>query len=308
MITLESTTDSKEAIEAAVGGSKPKELEVKKESEQGNLKDAERKVAEESDVSEEDEADQEVESDESHDDVGEPKEKPKKKGGFKKRIDKLTRENYQKAQEIEFLRSQIAKTQTQKEPEEKTQKQASGQKPKADDFETHEEFVEAMADFKAEEKLKKLESRRQEESLKEKIQKREADYSNKVESFKSEHSDFDEVLEDASDIQMPGPVFAVFKELLEESENPGLLMYELAKNRDEYERISKLSPLGFAREIGKFETKIQKTLEPKKEIKKTKAPAPIEPVGGRSSQVAMKTPEEMDFREFKKWREKQIQS
>jgi hypothetical protein len=83
-------------------------------------------------------------------------------------------------------------------------------------------------------------------------------------------------------------------------------MYELAKNRKEYERINSLNALAMAREIGKIEAKLSrsKTTEAQEEIKKiTKAPAPLKPVGSKSSGISNKSPDEMDFHEYKKWRE-----
>ena len=77
-------------------------------------------------------------------------------------------------------------------------------------------------------------------------------------------------------------------ELFITSEHGPALMYELAKNTKELERISKLSPIQAALEIGKLEAKItssSKSAAPSVEKKATKAPAPIDPVGGKGGSV-----------------------
>jgi hypothetical protein len=58
-----------------------------------------------------------------------------------------------------------------------------------------------------------------------------------------------------------------------------------------------------AREIGRIETKLSQSKESKTETQKiTKTPAPLKTVGGSSTGVSSKNPDEMDYEDFKKWR------
>lgn len=111
-------------------------------------------------------------------------------------------------------------------------------------------------------------------------------------------------MEDVDDI----PMSLTVQEVILASDNGPELMYELAKNPEEYARICKLPAVQAARELGKFEARISSSQDTKKETKqltKTKAPPPIKPVGSKASSVT-KSPDDMDFQEFKRWREAQI--
>jgi hypothetical protein len=80
------------------------------------------------------------------------------------------------------------------------------------------------------------------------------------------------------------------------------VVYELAKNKKELDRINSLPPLAAAREFGKLEAKLlAKSESPKEEIKKqTKAPKPIEPVGGKSGGAIRRSvyDENLPFKEY----------
>ena len=82
-------------------------------------------------------------------------------------------------------------------------------------------------------------------------------------------------------------------------------MYQLAKNREEYERICKLSPLAAAREMGRFEAKLQSSEAPTQAKTTTKAPPPLKPVNAKAS-ASVKDPDSLPYREWKAWREQQM--
>src|ERR1017187_4788727 len=72
----------------------------------------------------------------------EPQEgQPKPKGGFQKRIDKLTKSNTQLEEEKEYWRQQALRTQTQEAPKVTT----DSKEPSENDFQTHAEYVRALA-------------------------------------------------------------------------------------------------------------------------------------------------------------------
>ena len=80
---------------------------------------------------------------------------------------------------------------------------------------------------------------------------------------------------------------------MSDADNAGDIAYFLGKNTDEAKRISKLSTIAQAKEIGKLEVKLVRSPPAKKQ---TSAPDPIEPVGG--GDATDKAVEDMEFSEF----------
>lgn len=280
-ITIESTTDVEAPVqETASASNVDQESAPEQESEQ--------KSAEKSDNSEEvedqDESEDENSEEESEDQEkkkeGEEQPKPKKKGGFQRRIDKLRASVSAKELEIEHWKNLALKEKAEgKDPEKtvetkKTTDQAG--KPNQDDYELYDEYLEALTDWKADQKFKEYESRLEKSKIETAQEKMISSHRDRVEKFAKTVDDFDEVLEEVSDV-VPSPTM---QELLISSENGPALMYSLAKDRDTFERLNKLSPLAAAKEIGKLESMIEaKTSGEKREVKKTTtAPRPITPV------------------------------
>lgn len=226
-------------------------------------------------------------SDEEGDEASAAKDdKPKKKGGFQRRIDKLNARFSAAQQEVDYWKQQALKSASDSkktEPELAAKPLASSEgKPDIDKFDTHAEYVEALTDWKTEQKLKEREAQAERSKLETEQQKLVREHHERVKSFADKTEDYAEVLEDVNDVRIP----AGLQQAIVESDRSAELIYELAKNRAELERISKLPPLAAARELGKFESKLpsqassedQKT--EKKEPKKiTQAPKPIAPVG-----------------------------
>jgi hypothetical protein len=309
-VTLESTTDSKEQVLAAAGN-----LAQKKESVESNSESEAKEIeasdenSEESETSEEqestdDESDNEFAESEEKEGEEEPeKEKPKKKNkGFKKRIDKLRGELSAKDQEINYLKQLALDKASARENPIETQKKSEAKldgKPLAEKFDTHDEYLEALTDWKLEQRETERENKKREVELKTQQQSQAQSFQAKVKDFAKSTEDFNDVVSEVDDITLtPG-----LQEVLISSEVGPELMYELAKNRKELERINALGPLAAAREIGKIEARLSKAHSPSKEAKQTKAPQPISPVGNKGSGKPAKSPENMNFGEYKKWRE-----
>ena len=313
-IQVESTTDTKEEIVAAMGGKQEPSAEASSEqevsqdeqqevveSESGQEVDQDEKEAEESETSEESEDTEEAEV--------EVEKKPKPKRGFKRRIDKLNSKLSAAEQEKEYWRQQALANQSQETEKESTIQQSDNenQKPSADDFETHEEFIEALSDWKVEQKLQARENASKERQIKLEKESKLTSFQEKVSDFSETVEDFNEVIEDVDDIVMSVAV----QECLLESENGPELMYRLAKDPVEYKRICALSPVAAARAIGRFEAKFQKSepseVKPKEKIKTSNAPKPPKTLGSRASGGTKKTIYDSDIsqREFEKQRMEQ---
>jgi len=287
-ITIVSTTEKKEVASSTEGKAASENKEVDTKSASSSELD---ETADASDASEEnDSQDESLETKDgkaSDEDAEEETqvdgEKFKKKNGFKKRIDKLNKRISDRDQEVEYWKKEALKGQSSKSESPTHQEVKVEGKPLADHFDTHEAYVEALTDWKTEQKLNERETKQKETLAKSEHQKSVTQFQEKVQSFKDSHDDFDDLIEDVDDI----PMSIAVEQLIIQSENGPELMYELAKNREEYERICKLSPLAAAREFGKFEARLNKSVSSKEklEIKTTKAPKPLAPLGSKGSSV-----------------------
>ena len=137
-----------------------------------------------------------------------------------------------------------------------------------DQFESPEAYAEALAYQKAEELIAKREAAKQQSAVLESYQERE-------EAARDKYDDFQQV---AYNPQLP--ITNVMAETIQSSDIGPELAYYLGSNPKEADRISRMTPLSQAKEIGKIEAKL--AAEPP--VKRTtSAPAPISPVTARSS-------------------------
>lgn len=196
----------------------------------------------------------------------EQSEEQKSKGkGFQKRIDKLTRK-------IHELESKLGQKPEVVKPAEGGSKNPDG-KPLLKDFvdsgkyQTYEEaqqaHVEAFSDWK-DARAAQSELQRERANV---WKAREAE-------TKAQHSDYAAVLEAADESVVFSPAAG---EAIADSDLGPTLLYHLAKNPADAERIAKLSPVAQVRELGKLEQKLS-TPTPQPKPKLTSAPDPITPV------------------------------
>lgn len=267
-----STTDTAEAVLAAHG-------EAVEDSAAASTEDV-AKTAAGSETAEDDEQD-----------TGE---KPKGKGGFQHKIDKLTREKYAAEAAAEELRRQLA---DKEKPAAKPAESKPEGKPVAESFDSYEEYVEALTDWKLEQKEQ---SRQQSEAQRKAAEERKAvgdAWQGRLKEARTRYADFDATVD--ADV----PVSAAMQQALLDSEQGADLAYWLGKNPTEAERIAKLAPFAAARELGRIEAGLTRETPAQNPKPKTSAaPAPIKPVG-KGAAPSAKKPDEMDFQEYTRWRE-----
>jgi hypothetical protein len=291
-VNITSTTDTEEMIKAAISGDQTTESEDdKKESAQDDESSENKKASESSESDGEKESESEDESEESEgeeskEDQGED-EKPKPRRGFKKRIDKLTRRLSEREKEIEYWKGKAEGRNPSEAQAKPVREESKGDsKPRADDFDSHEEYVEALADWKVNQRLQEMEQNQKKSSAQTEYRRRVDTLQAKVKEFSEKHSDFAELVDEVGDIPMSPAV----QELILDSENGPELMYELAKDPEEYQRICSLAPLAAARAMGKFESRIKiKTETSEKVTKRTRAPEPIKPVNSKNAASTKKS-------------------
>jgi hypothetical protein len=138
----------------------------------------------------------------------------------------------------------------------------------ADQFESPEAYAEALAYQKAEELVARREAAKQQSQVLESYQERE-------EAARDKYDDFEQV---AYNPKLP--ITNVMAETIQSSDIGPELAYYLGTNPKDAERISRMTPLAQAKEIGKIEAKLANDPPVKRT---TSAPAPISPVTARSS-------------------------
>lgn len=223
-----------------------------------------------------------------------PDEEHKVPKGVQKRIDRLTRERYQLKGELEAMRRMAVQ-----QPAPQAQQSAAEGAPKAEQFSTYEEFLEAKAEWKAEQKvaevLRKQQESTQRQSAEAERQKVAQAWESRVEAASDAYDDFEEVA-----LSPDLPVSAPMAEAIKRAEKGADVLYYLGKNPEIAGQIARLDPLSAAIRIGE----IAATLARPVAKKATSAPPPINPVGARASTA--KDPSKMTDAEFAAWRREQI--
>ena len=277
------------------------EPDHKKDQEQKSKSKSEIDKTDESEESEESGDELEAKSDDSEN------EKTKRKGGFQKRIDKLNARYLEAQREIEHLKSLVTKTpETQKQAESESKKLEG--KPDPENFESYSEYVDALTDWKLEVKEKAAKEKEAQTLAQQTQEKLLQDHYKREKEFSEKTDDYADVLEEANYLK---DASIAIQDIILNSENGPALMYELAKNKSDYERINRLNPILAAKELGKLEAKLSlssKESEPKKETKKiTNAPAPISTVGKNSTGSVKKSIDdpEISFAEYERLRREQ---
>jgi hypothetical protein len=204
---------------------------------------------------------------------------PKRKSSYQKRIDKLTRDKRELEARLAAIEDRVNGKSGGKADDRSSAPPAKAEpagKPKVDDFETYEEFTEALAEWKiAQHQSKQTEAKQAREAE----QQRKAvldQWNSRADAVREKLPDYDEVLESADDVPLAG----YLQEALLESEIGPELAYHLAKNRAELERLTKLSPTSAVRELGKIEASLSKTTAPQPKKQISTAPKPVTPLSG----------------------------
>jgi len=198
-----------------------------------------------------------------------------------RRINKLERKLEKQRIESETRAKVLAEV---RQPEEVTSK------PIPEQYGDYADYLEALADYKAEEKFNALTQRQKDaerqsqyQSEVERQNERKADM---IQNGERKYDDFEEVVGSAK-VSLSEPAFLSILE----ADNSADIVYHLAKNPAEAERIAALSPYAQAKEIGKLEDKLTN-----KPVKLSNAPTPTSPVKSASSIV--KSVEDMSLAEY----------
>jgi len=297
---IESTTDSQETMEAVVGKSdEPVEGAEAPQSEQAEEKT---KAEGEGGEAPKQEAAAEAAKEEEASEAAPAEEEKLSKKGFLKRIKKLNLER-QKLQERLYeyerrLNQQQAQAQppVQAPPQQPAQQPGDG-RPRVDQFETYDAYVEALADWKFQQRImqSQMEAERQRQAAEMQRQQQELEsrvrtYKERVAEAASRYEDWDEVTN--KDVLVPPSASIAIVEL----DNGPDVTYYLGKHPEIVEELHSLTP---AQQIARIALIGHELKNPPKV--QSKAPAPVVPVGGSvaSANALPANPTYKDFR--RKW-------
>lgn len=233
-------------------------------------------------------------ADESHDEEGQPKLK-----GVQKRLSELTRnwrEEQRRAERLERMLEQTLTKPVEVKPEPSNAPAQPQGEPKLEQFQTYEEYVSALADYKADQKLRQFEEQIRQREQQTLQQAKLQEFQGRLQAAKTEMPDFDEVALNPS-----LPVSDTMAELIREMDDGPKVLYALGKSPDVAARIASLPPNLAAVELGRFAVKA--SLPQPKTV--SKAPPPVNPLsGGMGSKTA--DPDKMTADEWLKWRNQQL--
>lgn len=226
-------------------------------------------------------------------------EKGRFKPGVQQRIDEITRARHEAEREAAYWRQRaMAGTESKAQPS----ANEPPPKPTPDKYQDYAEYVEALTDWKTDQKVREALSARDSEQAKQaegRVQQtKQQAFAERVQQARTSITDYDEVV-GLSDL----PIAQHVGEVLLDSDVGPQLAYHLAKNPDLANRLNQMSPTAAAREIGRIEASIEKPVEPVAKST-SKAPPPINPIGsGRTNATA--NPAQMDMEQYKAHRAKQ---
>lgn len=155
-------------------------------------------------------------------------------------------------------------------------------RPDRSKFSNDEEYIEAVAEWKADQRLAKREQEQAEARSKAEREQLVKGWQAAQQRARAEIDDYDDVIK-GSDVQLPGHLHQA---ILESDVGPHLAYY-FAKHPDEAKRYVGMSPTKALRELGRLEDRLSEGADdehpaakpsPKTEVEKSKAPPPITPV------------------------------
>lgn len=182
--------------------------------------------------------------------------------------------------------------------------QEVGKAPLRAQFNTDDDYIQALTDHKVEEALQGRERKAQEEKDKQAQTQRQETWQKLVKELEVEIPDLKEKL-DASGIKVSDEMNAA---ITDSPQGPRILNY-LADNPEEAPRLGKLTVGQMYREIGKLEAKLESKSAPSKEkpelkvVEVSKAPPPINPLKGNNATPELPLDTDGNFKgDYKQWK------
>ena len=203
--------------------------------------------------------------------------------GVKKRIDKLTRQKYEAIAEVNRLKAEFEALKAQNAPK--------SVEPQMSDFDTLDDYVEALAEYKYQNNMLSQQEKYAERAREQRVAR---EWTDKLEKVRAVAPDFDEAFKNVAEITFAQSTL----DAVAGHEKGAEIAYLLGKDPVKAYQIASLPPMQQLMAIGEIAAKTNLT-KPKTV---STAPAPIKPVSGGASNSA--PPADID--EWVKWRNNQI--
>ncbi|HNL80435.1 MAG TPA: hypothetical protein PKL69_08860 [Agitococcus sp.] len=204
--------------------------------------------------------------------------------GVKKRIDKLTRQKYEAQAELNRLKAEFEALKAQSAPK--------AVEPQMSDFDTFDDYTEALAEYKYNQKTQ---AQAQQYNQQAQAQKVAQEWQSKVEKVRAVAPDFDEAFANVAEITFAQSTL----DAVAGHEKGAEIAYLLGKDPVKAYQIASLPPMQQLMAIGEIAAKTNLT-RPKTV---TNAPPPVKPVSGKSSIV---DPNSLSMKEWVAYRNKQL--
>ena len=210
---------------------------------------------------------------------GEKKPNPK----LEKRFSELTKQREMARQDAERERLRASDLEARLEALERGNKPAKvedpNREPQPSDFTDAFEYAKALAEFSTAKALANRDKQEADRKANDERQKVMTSWQTKLEAAKSELPDYEDMVA-SSDVVVSDQV----RDAILESDVGPKILYHLAENPEAATKISGMSLTSALREIGRLEARFEKTAEaPKPAVRKSNAPAPINPIRGGSN-------------------------
>lgn len=203
--------------------------------------------------------------------------------GVQPRIDELTRKRHEAEREAAYWRGVATQGKAQPSADSKP---AAPDKPTPDKFSDYAEFVEALADWKADQRISQaLEAREANAAEKRQAETRSQTWAQRQDAARAAVADYDDVIGAAET-----PVAQHVAEALLESEHGPALAYHLAKNPAELQRLNSLSAREADRTIGRLEERLAAQAAPAADAAPVKTSTTPKPAAVSASQGRSTTP------------------
>lgn len=247
-----------------------------------------------------DPATQEVETQEAAPGAAEEQEQeqPKIKGGYRKKIEKLTQLAKRLEDDLEAERKARRDVEARLAPRAGSEQPTdSDAEPQLEKFATIQEYIRAMTKWHATQTLKTHQQEAEKVEEAEEAKTVFDAYNENVAKARAEHDDFDEVV-GRKDIQIPqGVQLAIF-----EMDNGPEVAYYLGQHPEVCGELVEMRPMAAVAAIGRIAASLEK---PSPEVKqRTEPPPPIRPVGGASARSSVPL-DQLKLSEFVKVRNQQ---
>jgi len=218
-------------------------------------------------------------------------EKGKFKSPIQERFDTLTRAKHEAEREAAYWRQRANPV----------QEEAPQAEPTVEQFKDYGDYVKAQTKWEVAQAIKADRAATAQEAVKAaetRVQETKAQtFVERQAAAKTSIADYDAVV-GAADV----PISRHVEEAILDSDKGPELVYHLAKNPAEAARISALSPLAAARELGRIEATLGQATPAAKPV--TKAPAPMKPTAGNGTSPTT-DPSKMTHEEYRAYRAKQ---